>query len=898
MVTASQAAFGSDVAGSSITLRRASELPEALELARALRPLKRRHPSKRDLALDAEATVEYFSDTRVLMPVMRPGAERWFDVDVLVEVGPSMAVWQNTAAELVSLFQHHGAFREVRHWALDQVDGKVRLSSTVGARSEAPQLIDPAARRLTMIVTDCISPMWYRAPIWDAIRGWGLFSPVVLMTMLPSRLWPRTALGSPEVTMRSHRPGMANRSLDVTVPWWWPDDHPPQAAIPVPVITLEADSVAAWARMVMGVSEIGTPGVFATPAVGKRAARSGDGPRDAEERVQRFRVTVSPIAYRLAVYLSAALRGKWELALARVVQEALLPGSGQVHLAEVVVGGLVRQADPGAGRDEPLYEFVDGVVGVLQRSLTSTEALQVLQALAGHIKRETGRSPGIAAMLMGSTPPVDTSDRFGEVIAGAANLIQAMGLARAEDVHAPATDTTNPATAVTWAERKKAELLAELASFDAELAYWQAQAGPTGVLAKHNSQLARLADQLTPVLARVNADIGEAELGTSWPRFERQILDLHRVWDFFREKLALRYVGWFADYLLAADEYAWACYEPAQEAATAAKTVKFAAVREPPLVSFTPVSTPFSIPRGSSYAAAGLVTQESKALVQRLPVPVVGVPWFQLYHLPDALVIGHEVGHLVERDARLTATIERLTEQAVTGVGGGAERVAAWRGWASEAFADVYGSLAGGPAFVHALSDSLITAGAEPAGTRDYPPMTLRVALTAAVLPAAATGEREAAEAETAMVELRESWAADGIADLSGQAPEASAVARALVAGPYPELGGGPLSDVIRFDGKRLRDHREDAQALIERRVPRAGDARTLIAATGRAYALDPGTYQAADVPARVLSRMRAIQAPGVHGGTQFVSRDRTSADAYAAEELYEILIGENTSHS
>ena len=442
-------------------------------------------------------------------------------------------------------------------------------------------------------------------------------------------------------------------------------------------------------------------------------------------------------------------------------------------------------------------------------------------------------------------------------------------------------------------------MLAKLASIDAELEYWQAQAGPQGILAKHNSQLARVASQLTPVLARVRADIEAAELGATWPRFERQILDLHRVWDFFREKLALRYIDWFADYLLAADEYAWACYEPAQQAATAAGTVTLAAVREPPLVSFTPVSTPFSIPRGSSYAAdvgpTGLVTPASRALAQRLPVPVVGVPWFQLYHLPDALVIGHEVGHLVERDTRLTATIQGLVERAVTEARMDPGCVAAWRGWAAEAFADVYGALAGGPAFVRALSDFLVTAGAEPVGSKDYPPVTLRVALTAAVLPAAvANGPREAAETETAMAELRASWAEDGIADLGDQAAGAAAVARALVAGPYPELGDVPLSDVIRFGGKRLEDHQEDAQALLERRMPGTGDARTLLAAAGRAYALDPRTYQDDDVPARVLRRMRSIQAPGVREARELSPADRPGADACAAEELYAILAGQS----
>jgi triacylglycerol lipase len=445
--TVGQAVSGSDDSESSIALRRARALPGVLELSRALRPLKQRHPSKRNLAFDAEATVEYFSDTGVLMPVLRPGAERWFDVDVLVEVGPSMVVWQDTAAELVSLLERHGAFREVRRWALEQVDGKVRLSRIPGMRSAAPQLIDPAARRLTMVMTDCIGQMWYQAPIWDAIREWGLFSPVVLITMLPFRLWPRTALGSPELTMRSYRPGMANRLLSVDLPWWWPDDDPPQSTMPVPVITLQADSVAAWARMVMGVGGVEIPGVFAMPPVGQIAARSG-GPPDAEERVQRFRVTVSPIAYRLAVYLSAALRGKWELALARVVQEAMLPDSGQVHLAEVLVGGLVRQADPGTAWGEPLYEFVGGVASVLQRSLTSTEALGVLQALGGYVERETGRSPGIAAMLLGETPPAETSDQFGNVRAGAADLIRAMGLARAQGVPAPVTEITSPASAI------------------------------------------------------------------------------------------------------------------------------------------------------------------------------------------------------------------------------------------------------------------------------------------------------------------------------------------------------------------------------------------------------------------------------------------------------------------
>ena len=459
---ASQAVSGPGAVASSITLRRARALPGALELGRALRPLKQRHPSKRHHALDVEATVEYFCDTGVLTPVMRPGAERWFDVDVLIDVGASMAVWQETGVELVSLLERHGAFREVRQWTLDQIDGKVRLSRATGVHSEAPQLVDPGARRLTMVVTDCIGPMWYQAPIWDAIRGWGLFSPVVIVTMLPPRLWPRTALGSSEVVMRSHQPGTANRSLDAAVPWWWPSDDPAQPSVPVPVITLEAGPVAAWARMVMGAGGVEVPGVFATPPPVRSAARTGRTPPDAEERVRRFRVTVSPIAYRLAVYLSAALRGRWGLALARVVQEAMLPDSSQVHLAEVVVGGLVRRAEPHAGSEEPMYEFVDGVVNVLRRSLTSTEALGVLQAVGGYIERETGSSPGIAAMLLGESAPADVAEQFEDVQAGAADLIEAMGLARTNSASWQATEAPAASSIRVPLSARVVEVIADL----------------------------------------------------------------------------------------------------------------------------------------------------------------------------------------------------------------------------------------------------------------------------------------------------------------------------------------------------------------------------------------------------------------------------------------------------
>jgi len=217
-----------------------------------------------------------------------------------------------------------------------------------------------------------------------------------------------------------------------------------------------------------------------------------------------------------------------------------------------------------------------------------------------------------------------------------------------------------------WPERKRAELTAKLASVDAELTFWSGQAQLNGRLEKHHTQVERLRADLSPVGTQLRADIAAANVATDWTRLERSVLDLHRVWDFFREKLALRFVPLFEDYLLAADEVAWSCYRVAQEAATA---VDSSSVREPPLVCFVPLTTPFSMPRGTSYAAdvggAPLASPLARRLVERLPVPVVGVPWYQLSHLPDMLILAHEVGHHVENDCALAPTVARLVREAL-----------------------------------------------------------------------------------------------------------------------------------------------------------------------------------------------------------------------------------------
>ena len=135
-------------------------LPHALPIARAFRPFARRVLSRQLSEFDEEATVKYIGDGGPVTPIWRPALERWFEVALVVEEAPSMGVWQQTIAELQQLLTRHGAFQDVRRWRFQVVAGKVRLSGLSAVSDKPQQLRHPTARRLILVISDCVSEGW------------------------------------------------------------------------------------------------------------------------------------------------------------------------------------------------------------------------------------------------------------------------------------------------------------------------------------------------------------------------------------------------------------------------------------------------------------------------------------------------------------------------------------------------------------------------------------------------------------------------------------------------------------------------------------------------------------------------------------------------------------------
>ena len=208
--------------------------------------------------------------------------------------------------------------------------------------------------------------------------------------------------------------------------------------------------------------------------------------------------------------------------------------------------------------------------------------------------------------------------------------------------------------------RKVIELEQKLNSLKSEFQEWRDRSEEYKPLEKHHTQINRITKQLDGLQEIISSCLkrvigNDQEILAKCRELEAMVLEVHRIWGFFRSKLILRNVEWFKSYLDAADDLAWVCYKAAQEKVLS-EHVSRETLKEPPLVFFNGGSSPFAVSRNWAYQAEevpgeALKTEAFTQVLKALPIPIIGIPWFQIQHLPDAIVIAHEVGHNVEEDS-------------------------------------------------------------------------------------------------------------------------------------------------------------------------------------------------------------------------------------------------------
>ncbi|MGW5354173.1 SAV_2336 N-terminal domain-related protein [Streptomyces sp. NPDC004031] len=419
-----------DTGGARVTVASGRALPQAVELARSLRPFMRRFRNGRRSGLDLAATIDSYSRGGELLPVIGPLPERWFDILLVVDTHLSMEVWHEAVEEFAALLENSGAFRQVQRWRLSTephpyvTDAHGRLVGSHGVTS-------PDGRRLVLVVSDCVAPAWYGAEVWQMLRDWAGRGSLSIANPLPSRLWHRTALDLPAVRVRNRLPGERNTALTYTVP-----PHlravlgDTSRYVAVPTLTLTAHALQRWARgLVRGAPE-GYEAVLVTPFGGPESPFTGfpfgeaespftgpggaggespftdpqppdppgagrvpwgedEGGPGSPDHVRAFLRTASRPAIRLAAICSPFRR--LSLPLIQLIRQEVIPEATTSDIAELLMSGVleIRTSE----QDTQLVTFREQARAPLSKIAGRHDAWQVLDALSRYIAERT-RLPG------------------------------------------------------------------------------------------------------------------------------------------------------------------------------------------------------------------------------------------------------------------------------------------------------------------------------------------------------------------------------------------------------------------------------------------------------------------------------------------------------------------------
>ncbi|GID27762.1 FxSxx-COOH system tetratricopeptide repeat protein [Paractinoplanes brasiliensis] len=343
---------------------------------------------------DAEDTWGAISQAlRPLSESSPGGASRW-EVTVLLDAAPSMAVWSDIVDGVVEVLRGHADFGDVTVLPLD--------ASTMDDTGPDRSIVGPG--RIVLILTDGTGPAWHAGTMLPLLSAWGRRSPIAILDLLPQLQWYRTGIRPRRLRMWLPTPAPASANADFAWEMLSPvpevfDEPVGDDPVPVPVLELDSRWLAAWATLLTGggsrlpalLANDSVPQDVTVPATAQDVS--------ARTRVREFTAWATPTAVTLATQLAAA---PLNLALMRSVQRALIPEAQTSHLSEILNSELLYPVSAAGAVPEGAgiaYEFHRGVREELLAAGRRADAARVLRVVDEQLGPNVPAVRGLSRML-------------------------------------------------------------------------------------------------------------------------------------------------------------------------------------------------------------------------------------------------------------------------------------------------------------------------------------------------------------------------------------------------------------------------------------------------------------------------------------------------------------------
>jgi hypothetical protein len=427
--------------------------------------------------------------------------------------------------------------------------------------------------------------------------------------------------------------------------------------------------------------------------------------------------------------------------------------------------------------------------------------------------------------------------------------------------------------------QRKQDLERRIERLPKEVAAWKSASETVVDKRAHFSQL-RAIDILTDtyvkeqrlMLQRLDPAGPVEEFNSRYLDVVVSIIRSQKTWDFFRDKLNLRYSPLHKDALWTADTVAWDCHRPVLDKAVELGILDASSLREPPLVYCTADYSPATWVRGSR-PNDGRDYHLGQAL---LPIPVIEMPWDHLGNSWEYLPLHHEVGHDIEADLMLRPALGSSLQDGMTEADVPSNRQRVWHQWMPEVFADLCALQLAGPAFGETLAALLLLRRQDVVTFADndpHPTPYVRILLVSSYIRTLTESAAVREDAERLEAFWKEVYGAVS-SDLDEFRCDFVPVLRALMDTPLSALRGYRVRELMPYginDDAQVRpaaDYFRTGQRRPTRLRIRHAPAAARLAIAKLAEAGELSAQRSEEVHGRVLDYVKAVAPPVLRGST------------------------------
>ncbi|MGW2722378.1 SAV_2336 N-terminal domain-related protein [Streptomyces sp. NPDC001492] len=376
------------------------------------------------LDLDKGSKSTFFVPNAPGVGSRRTARPRAWDLVLVIDTGASMTAWCPTINSFVASAYLVPLFADVHIIKLHS-QGLAPSRELFDATDISNAGVDNKDRKkVVLAITDGVGPAWRGQLLWQQFSKWAACHPLAILHVQPHPHWPRSALHTRPLILRSRQPGGANDTMEVKAPdapsldetltssqeGTAPDDH----GLVIPVLELSKRWVEQWCHLLHSKQWVRQQVMLmqhqTTPKVPppRSEERPTPGEATAEDFVVSFLSDISEETKQLTTLLAAAPLNRHTMQL---VAGQLMPQTGPGNLAEILNSGLITVTDirdPGsAPASQIVFDFRPGVRAALltHQHKGLADCLSVARLIDTYLSPLVPDVQGLAQRIESLTPP-------------------------------------------------------------------------------------------------------------------------------------------------------------------------------------------------------------------------------------------------------------------------------------------------------------------------------------------------------------------------------------------------------------------------------------------------------------------------------------------------------------